>query len=67
MGMETMVYFMVEGAEVCARVNPEAAQQPGERMRFMADMRHMHLIDPGNERVIEVPAAARIGGAATAA
>jgi multiple sugar transport system ATP-binding protein len=67
MGMETMVYFVVDGAEVCARVSPEAALQPGERMRFMADMRHMHLIDPENDGVIEVPASARVNGAATAA
>jgi multiple sugar transport system ATP-binding protein len=66
MGMETMVYFIVDGVEVCARVSPEAAQEPGERMRFMAEMRHMHLIDPETERVVEVPGI-RINGAATAA
>jgi multiple sugar transport system ATP-binding protein len=64
MGMETMVYFIVEGTEVCARVSPEAAQRPGEHMRFMADMRHMHLIDPELEQVIEVPASARVGNGA---
>jgi multiple sugar transport system ATP-binding protein len=64
MGMETMVYFDIDGAEVCARVSPEAATAPGERMRLMADMRHMHLIDPASERVIEAPAAARTNGAA---
>ena len=35
-----------------------------ERMRFMADMRHMHLIDPESDRVIEAPAIARANGAA---
>ena len=64
LGMETMVYFTVDGTEVCARVSPEAALAPGERMRFMADMRHMHLIDPATDRVIEVPADARVNGAA---
>jgi multiple sugar transport system ATP-binding protein len=54
MGMETMVYFPVDGVAVCARVSPEAAAAPGERMRFMADMRHMHLIDPATGRVIGV-------------
>jgi multiple sugar transport system ATP-binding protein len=63
MGMETMVYFMVDGVEVCARVSPEAATAPGERMRFMADMRHMHLIDPAIDRVIAAPAAAANGSA----
>ncbi len=64
LGMETMVYFTIDGIEICARVSPEAALAPGERMRFMADMRHMHLIDPETDRVIEVPAAARVNGAA---
>jgi multiple sugar transport system ATP-binding protein len=65
LGMETMVYFTIDGTEVCARVSPEAALAPGERMRFMADMRHMHLIDPETDRVIEVPAAARVGSTAS--
>ena len=64
MGMETMVYVIVDGTEICARVTPEAALAPGERMRFMAEMRHMHLIDPENERVIEAPGAARLNGTA---
>jgi len=64
MGMETMIYFAIEGTEICARVSPEAAVAPGERMRFMADMRHMHLIDPESERVVDAPAAARVNGAA---
>ncbi|HEX6841628.1 MAG TPA: sn-glycerol-3-phosphate ABC transporter ATP-binding protein UgpC [Stellaceae bacterium] len=64
MGMETMVYFNIGDTEICARVSPEAAAAPGERMRLMADMRHMHLIDPESERVIESPAVARANGAA---
>jgi multiple sugar transport system ATP-binding protein len=64
MGMETMIYFTVDGTEVCARVSPESAMAPGERMRLMADMRHMHLIDAESERVIDAPAAARVNGAA---
>jgi multiple sugar transport system ATP-binding protein len=59
MGMETMVYFTVNGIEVCARVNPAAARSVGEPMRFAADLRHMHLIDPETDLVIEVPAALR--------
>jgi multiple sugar transport system ATP-binding protein len=56
MGMETMIYITIAGTEVCTRVTPESAVAPGERMRFMADMRHMHLIDSETERVIETPA-----------
>ena len=67
MGMETMVYLLVDGNELCARVNPEAALAPGEHMRFQADMRRMHLIDPHNDQVIEVASPARASGAALAA
>jgi multiple sugar transport system ATP-binding protein len=56
MGMETMVYFTVGDVEICARVNPAAARAVGEPMRFAADLRHMHLIDPETNLVIQVPA-----------
>ncbi len=46
MGMETMVYFTVDGQEVCGRVDPGSATGPGESMRLYANMNHMHLIDP---------------------
>ncbi len=46
MGMETMVYFTVDGQEVCGRVDPGSAKGPGESMRLSADMDRMHLIDP---------------------
>jgi multiple sugar transport system ATP-binding protein len=52
LGMETMVYFVVQGVEVCGRVNPTAAKEAGETMRLVADMNHMHLIDPANDQVI---------------
>jgi multiple sugar transport system ATP-binding protein len=64
MGMETMVYVMIEGNELCARVAPEAALPPGEPMHFLADMRHMHLIEPQSERVIEMTGVARAHSAA---
>jgi multiple sugar transport system ATP-binding protein len=46
MGMETMVYFTVDGQEICGRVDPGSAAGPGESMRLYADMDRMHLIDP---------------------
>jgi multiple sugar transport system ATP-binding protein len=52
MGMETMVYFVVEGTEVCGRVNPIAAGNVGETMRLVADLSQMHLIDPRTEQVL---------------
>jgi multiple sugar transport system ATP-binding protein len=52
MGMETMVYFLVDGVEVCGRVDPAAAGAMGEPMRLVADVNQMHLIDPRTELVI---------------
>src|SRR5438874_1071621 len=52
MGMETMVYFLVDGVEVCGRVDPAAAGTMGEPMRLVADLNQMHLIDPRTELVI---------------
>jgi multiple sugar transport system ATP-binding protein len=52
MGMETMVFFTVNGAEVCARVEPSAATAPGQPMRLYANLNHMHLIDPTTELVL---------------
>ncbi len=45
MGMETLVYFQLDGAEVCGRVNPAAGAQDGQPMTLLADLNHMHLID----------------------
>ncbi len=52
MGMETMVYFVVDGVEVCGRVNPNAARNAGEIMPLVADLNHMHLIDPRTDLVL---------------
>jgi multiple sugar transport system ATP-binding protein len=52
MGMETMVYFAIDGIEVCGRVDPPSAGNVGEKMRLVADLRHMHLIDRESDEVI---------------
>ena len=52
MGMETMVYFMVDGIEVCGRVNPASAGAPGQPMHLVAELGNMHLIDPQTDAVI---------------
>ena len=52
MGMETMVFFKVNGTEVCARVEPSAATAPGQPMRLYANLNHMHLIDPATDLVL---------------
>ena len=52
MGMETLVHFLVEGAEVCGRVNPNAGAQAGRPIRLVADLANMHLMDEGSGRVL---------------
>lgn len=52
MGMETLVYFTVNGAEVCARVNPASGAQGATRMALLADLNHMHLIDDTTGKVL---------------
>ncbi len=52
MGMETIVFFTVDGQEVCGRVNPESASGPGEPMQLYANMDRMHLIDPQTGSVL---------------
>jgi multiple sugar transport system ATP-binding protein len=52
MGMETMVFFRIDGQEVCGRVEPSSAAGPGQPMRLFANMDHMHLIDPQSGMVL---------------
>jgi multiple sugar transport system ATP-binding protein len=52
MGMETMVFFTINGTEVCARVEPTAVGEAGASMRLHANMDHMHLIDPATGLVL---------------
>ena len=50
--METMVFFNIGVVEVSAWVAPAAAGDDGQRMPLMADLRHMHGIDPENDNVL---------------
>jgi multiple sugar transport system ATP-binding protein len=52
MGMETMLFFAVNGEDICARVSPDAGAAPGRPMKLLAHMDHMHLIDPATQAVI---------------
>jgi multiple sugar transport system ATP-binding protein len=52
MGMETMVFFKIDGTEVCGRVEPTAAKGSGESMQLRANLDHMHLIDPSTNLVL---------------
>jgi multiple sugar transport system ATP-binding protein len=52
MGMETLVHFFIDGAPVCARVDPNVEANPGEVMPLTADMNNMHLIEVESGRVV---------------
>ena len=52
MGMETLVFFRVNGREVCGRVSPNAGAREGAPMRLAANLDNMHLIDEATGRVI---------------
>ena len=52
MGMETLVYFPLNGTQVCGRVNPNAGAKDGAPLRLAADLNNMHLIDEATGRVI---------------
>jgi multiple sugar transport system ATP-binding protein len=52
MGTETMVHLDISGVDVCTRCSSDIAAVPGAPMAFMAQMDHMHLIDPATDEVI---------------
>jgi multiple sugar transport system ATP-binding protein len=52
MGMETMVHFFVDGAPVCARVDPATHAAPGEMMPLTMDLNQMHLMEAASGRVV---------------
>lgn len=52
MGMETMVYFFIQGVEVCGRVNPLAGAKDGQSITLVADLTNMHLIDEASGKVL---------------
>ena len=52
MGSESLLYFGIHGADVCARVNPDCAPRVGEPVNLVADLRHMHVLDDETGRVL---------------
>ncbi len=52
MGMETLVYFTVNGRENCGRVNPNAGATAAQSMKLRADLSNMHLIDDSTGKVL---------------
>jgi multiple sugar transport system ATP-binding protein len=52
MGMDTLVHFLVHGTDVCGRVSPNAGALAGQRIKLVADMNRMHLIDDDSGKVL---------------
>ena len=52
MGMETMVHFFVDGAPVCARIDPATHAAPGEMLPLTADLNQMHLMELDTGKVV---------------
>jgi multiple sugar transport system ATP-binding protein len=52
MGMETLVHFKMQGAELCARFDPTISAAPGVPLEMAADLNNMHLLDPESGRVL---------------
>jgi len=52
MGMETLVYFTLDGTPVCGRVDPNAGANPNQAMKLAANLRNMHLIDADSGLVL---------------
>jgi multiple sugar transport system ATP-binding protein len=45
MGMETLIYFTLQGTQVCGRVNPNACARDGGTLRLAVDLNNMHLLN----------------------
>jgi multiple sugar transport system ATP-binding protein len=52
MGMETLVYFTLEGTQICGRVNPGAGAREGAPLRLAVDLNNMHLLNEGTGVVL---------------
>src|ERR1700751_5650591 len=52
MGMETLVYFTLEGTQICGRVSPGAGATDGAPMRLAVDLNNMHLLNEGTGVVL---------------
>jgi len=52
MGMETLIYFTLEGAQVCGRVSPNAGARDGGPLRLAVDLNNMHLLNEVTGAVI---------------
>ena len=56
LGSEALLFLNVNGAEVTAQCRSDDVGRVGKTARLRADMDKMHLIDPGDGRVVPVGA-----------
>ncbi|MBR0974838.1 MULTISPECIES: ABC transporter ATP-binding protein [Bradyrhizobium] len=52
MGMETLVYFGLDGTPICGRVDPNAGAKDGAPMRLAMDLNNMHLLNEASGVVL---------------
>jgi multiple sugar transport system ATP-binding protein len=52
MGMETLIYFTLEGKQVCGRVNPNVSARDGAALPLAVDLNNMHLLNEVTGAVI---------------
>jgi multiple sugar transport system ATP-binding protein len=52
LGMETLVFFRIDGVDICGRVNPTVGAREGVALRLAASVDNMHLIDDASGRVL---------------
>jgi multiple sugar transport system ATP-binding protein len=52
MGMETLIYFTLEGAQICGRVSPNSGARDGGPMRLAVDLNNMHLLNEATGAVV---------------
>ncbi len=52
MGMETLIYFSLNGTQVCGRANPSAGARDGAPLRLTVDLNNMHLLNEASGAVI---------------
>src|SRR3954453_768383 len=52
MGMETLIYFILEGVGVCGRTSPTAGAKAGAPFRLAVDLNNMHLLNEATGAVI---------------
>jgi multiple sugar transport system ATP-binding protein len=45
MGMETLIYFQLQGMSVCGKTSPDVSLSPGQVIQLTAKLQDMHLID----------------------